>query len=318
MTNTKARIYFERILCPIGLTADSDEALRYGIALAKAYGARLFVMHCTDPYEKNTTEPGHIKKQLREVTAKHLRQPSSTRLETEIILADGDAHAAIALEAAERRIDLIVMRSRRRPYAAALLGSTAESVCRTAPCPVLITHPREREWVGMTTNEVGLRRVLVAHDFSSDSELALSYGLSLAQEYQAELHLLHVVPPRAKPETPEAAYLPFGAEDSFSDAALRLKSALPDETLLWCDVKHAVRQGQPYREVLAYAEEQKIDLICVGASGTGFGMRALFGSNSDRVLRQAPCPVLIARPLRPAFAVQAAAATIHTKAEVTK
>jgi nucleotide-binding universal stress UspA family protein len=70
--------------------------------------------------------------------------------------------------------------------------------------------------------------------------------------------------------------------------------------------------------VLAYAEEQKIDLICVGASGTGFGMRALFGSNSDRVLRQAPCPVLIARPLRPAFAVQAAAATIHTKAEVKK
>jgi len=39
-------------------------------------------------------------------------------------------------------------------------------------------------------------------------------------------------------------------------------------------------------------------LICLGAHGAGFGMRALFGSNVDRVLRQAPCPVLVARPLK--------------------
>jgi nucleotide-binding universal stress UspA family protein len=38
-----------------------------------------------------------------------------------------------------------------------------------------------------------LNRSLVAHDFSADSELALKYGVSLAQEYQAELHLLHVL-----------------------------------------------------------------------------------------------------------------------------
>jgi Universal stress protein family len=53
---------------------------------------------------------------------------------------------------------------------------------------------------------------------------------------------------------------------------------------------------------LLYAEEEKIDLICMGTHGAGFGMRALFGSNVDRVLRQAPCPVLIARPRKPAVA----------------
>jgi len=61
-------------------------------------------------------------------------------------------------------------------------------------------------------------------------------------------------------------------------------------------VKQAVKEGKPYREILAYAEEQEIDLICMGVRGAGFGMRALFGSNTDRVPRQAPCPVLIARP----------------------
>jgi hypothetical protein len=61
-----------------------------------------------------------------------------------------------------------------------------------------------------------------------------------------------------------------------------------------------VRWGKPYQEVLAYAREQEIDLICLGAKGKNFSMGALFGSNTDRVLRQAPCPVLVARPLRPA------------------
>ena len=55
------------------------------------------------------------------------------------------------------------------------------------------------------------------------------------------------------------------------------------------------------RDLLSYAEENEIDLICMGVHGAGFAMRALFGSNTDRVLRQAPCPALIARPLKPAF-----------------
>lgn len=297
------RISFERILCPIDLTPESDESLRYGIALAKAYDAKLFVINCVDSYAvSGPREREHIKQLLDTAVRKHLRLPVSADFTWETVLVDGDPKTAIAQEAAERRIDLIVMRSRRRPYAAALLGSTAESICRTAPCPVMITHPREQDFAGVTTNEIGLRRVLVAYDFSSDSELALSYGLSLAQEYQAEVHMLHVLPARSvKPAAPEIAFLPPWADNGFREAASRLQSSVPPETRVWCDVKQAVREGHPYREVLSYADEQNIDIICMGASGTGFGMRALFGSNADRVLRQAPCPVLITRPLRPAL-----------------
>ena len=297
------RITFERILCPTDLTSESDESLRYGIALAKAYDAKLFVINCVDSYAVSSlNERANIKKLLDTSVRRHLHLPHSADFSWEIVVADGDPKEVITEQAAERRIDLIVMRSRRRPYAAALLGSTAETVCRTAPCPVMVTHPREQNWAGMTTNEIGLRRVLSAYDFSSDSELALSYGLSLAQECQAELHLLHVLPSRsARSEAPEIAFLPPGAENGFRETASRLHGAVPPESRVWCEVKQAVREGHPYREVLAYADEQNIDLICIGASGTGFGMRALFGSNADRVLRQAPCPVLITRPLRPAF-----------------
>lgn len=301
------RVKFERILCPIGHTPDSGEALRYAIALAKSYRAKLLVMHCIWDYQ--TTSPidrCHVEASIRDMIRSHLSLPA-VPLDVEVIVVEGDPQIAIAREAAERRIDLIVMRSRRRPYAAAVIGSTAETMCRAAPCPILITHAGEREWAGMTTNDIWLRRVLVAHDFSSDSELALSYGLSLAREYQAELHLLHVLPSRARSEAPEIALLPLSAEMGFDETVNRLGRAVPNETHLWCEVKQAVREGHPYREVLDYAEDQRIDLICMGASGSGFGMHALFGSNADRVLRQAPCPVLIARPLKPKLAVEIAA-----------
>ncbi len=303
------RIVFDRILCPIDLTPESDEALRYGIALANAYSAELTVINCVDSYAAGgALDHDQIRDLIDVAVREHLRLPSSAGFSWDSIVVDGDPKTAIPQEAAERRIDLIVMRSRRRPVAAAVLGSTAESVCRTAPCPVMITHPREQDWVGKSTNEVALHRVLVAYDFSGDSELALAYGLSLAQEYQAEIHLLHVMPtPSPRSVTPQLAFARAVATSGLGDepvnlsAARRLKDAVPRETSAWCDVKQAVREGQPYREVLSYAEEENIDLICMGASGAGFGMRALFGSNADRVLRQAPCPVLIARPLRPAF-----------------
>jgi nucleotide-binding universal stress UspA family protein len=162
---------------------------------------------------------------------------------------------------------------------------------------VLVTHPHEQEWAGATSNDIDLKRVLVAYDFSADSQLALSYGLSLAQEYQAELHLIHILPHRVEPEI---ALLPVSDESRFQDAALNLQGAVPEEASLWCEVKQAVREGDPYKEVLDYAEANDIDLICMGGSGAGSKIMEMLGSTADRVLRHAPCPVLISRPLRAA------------------
>src|SRR5262249_21766650 len=232
-----------------------------------------------------------------------LRLPALYDFRWETIVVYGDPQTAIPQEAARRRVDLIVMRSRRRPFAAALLGSTAESICRTAPCPVLITHQDERGWAGFTTNEIELAPLLIAYVLSPHSDLPISYGMSLSQEYQAHPHVLHVFPAKTIRSVPaEPAYAFPGADYSFRDAANRLQSSVPQETRLWCEVKQALREGHVYREVLSYAEEQNINLICIGANVTWIGIRAMFGSNADRVIRQAPCPVLIARPLRPAVA----------------
>ena len=73
-----------------------------------------------------------------------------------IVVSCDDPGDCITREASRHRADLIIMRSRRRPHRAALLGSVAESVCRTAPCPVLVMHADERDWINEGERKIGL------------------------------------------------------------------------------------------------------------------------------------------------------------------
>ena len=291
----------ETILCPTDLSPDSDEALRYAIALSRAYGAELILLHCDLSENGRPQDQEEAAQAISEALERHAGVNGTEGLKWKsLVVSCADAGDSIAREAAIFGVDLIVMRSRRRPHRAALLGSTAEAVSRVAPCPVLVMHNDERDWVNGFDTKIELKRVLAAYDFSDHSELALNYALAFAQGFQSQLHLLHVLPPFALDES-EISWSPLGRENAYHKAAHRLQKAVPPETHLWCNVQHAVSEGQPYREILSYAEKNKIDLICLGAHGAGFGMRTLFGSNVDRVLRQAPCPVLVTRPLKPAM-----------------
>ena len=284
----------KRILCPTDLTPHSEQAVRYALALARAHEAELTFFFCDVASVVDEARKSELELVLvDQIDVSHLLD-----VRWRLIVAPAeDVGEEITRQAQTERIDLIVMRSRRRPHRAALLGSTAESVCRSAPCPVLVMHNDER---GSLSDglEIGLNRILIAYDFSDYAELALKYGLALAQEHQAEVHLIHVLPARSLSE-PEIAWTPSQGESPYHTAARRLQRVVPPEVHLWCKIKNIVSEGHPYREILSYAERNEMDLICLGAHGSGFGMRALFGSNVDRVLRQSPCPVLVGRPLKP-------------------
>jgi nucleotide-binding universal stress UspA family protein len=146
---------------------------------------------------------------------------------------------------------------------------------------------------------IAIRRILVAYDFSHHSELALLQASALAQQYQAGLNLLHVLPTPPFQE-PEVRWAGTGADAECREAVRLLQEAVPAEAHAWCHVQHSVQYGTPYQEILACADRQDVDLVAMGAHGFGSGSQAVFGSNVDRVLRQACCPVLIAHPLRQA------------------
>lgn len=304
-------IKIESLLCPVDVTVETDAALRYAAALARAYQAKLFICHGDNTGRDARAD---ARRRVEALISRSLGTEAS-EIGCEILVIENERIAeGITRAAAERHVSLIVMRSRRRPHAAMLLGSTTEAVCRIAPCPVLVTHADEREFVSAYDNRIDIRRVLVACDFSNDSELALQYGLRFAQENRAEISLLHVLPAPIRHE-PEIRWAGPFADGEYHKAARRLQAALPSESHSACRVRHAVRWGKPYREVLAYAREHKIDLVCMGAHGADFGLGALFGSNVDRVLRHAPCPVLVARPLKPLFEQDSTSAFETTRSE---
>jgi nucleotide-binding universal stress UspA family protein len=296
----KRVVNFERILCPVAQSHEADEGLQYAIALARSYGARLFVLTCAEgssPIDADNIEAMRtgIKRALEHSLVLFSAAADTAHLDWELIAVEGMRPAeAIIREAGARSSDLIVMSSRRRPYAAKLLGSTAETVCRTAPCPVLVTRLGAGSNPASAIRDIDFKKLLVGTDFSSDSERALRYGLSLAQEYQSELHLLHVMTDSTT-RGAEIAWNSQSAEGPYQKAARRLHQSVPAEAHLWCEVTHAVREGRAYREIVSYAIEQEIDLICIGAHGLGYRFGTVFGSNADRVLRESPCPVLVAR-----------------------
>lgn len=293
---------FERILCPVAQSHESDEGLRYAILIARSYGARLSVLTCDDGSlsddETVATMRAGIQRAIEHSFLSFAPLGNAVRLDWDFkFINNARPEEAINREAASQNADLIVMGSHRRSTASALLlGSTAEAVSRTAPCSVLVTRSGAGYDASITNDDFKLKKLLVATDFSSNSGLALKYGLSLAQEYQSELHLIHII--SGKSTEAEIAWTSQENEGPYHAAARRLNESVPAEVHLWSDVTHVVREGRTYREIVSYAVESDIDLICLGAHGEGFKLGALFGTNTDRVLRQAPCPVLVVRPLQ--------------------
>ena len=298
---TNKRIVFSHILCPTNLTRESNRALRYAVTLARAYGAKLTVAHWVQgKTELDKATEHRASRIMQEALQDQLLASDYDPLKHEEIILMGDIRASLPMYAASEGVDLVVMRAKVfSPNLIGLVGSTVTAMCRTAPCPILITHAREREWVGKTTNHVDLKRILVAHDFSGDSDQALEYGLSLAQEFEAEVHVLHVVPQFPQPVPPgDVPYVLNPSQLESKPILDRLARGIPPNVSEWCRISFEIKYGTPYSQILTYARDNEIDLICLGAHGLGRAEHSLFGSNVDRVLRQSPCPVLITTPFR--------------------
>jgi nucleotide-binding universal stress UspA family protein len=109
-------IGFKHILCPTDLTPESDAALRYAVALAGAYEAKLTVCHCAEaPSPVDETARGKFGKRVESCVRRWTGVGHCPPADFEGIVIEGNPGEAISKTAAERHVDLIVMRSRRRP-----------------------------------------------------------------------------------------------------------------------------------------------------------------------------------------------------------
>ncbi len=143
---------------------------------------------------------------------------------------------------------------------------------------------------------INLNTILVPSDFSECSDAAVRYGLELARRFDAEVHLLHVVPdPLTQPWAVEGFSAPLADNLTAwqTDARERLTRLVPAGDLHRVTV--AVTVASPFLEIVRYAEENRADLIVMGTHGRGGVTHMLLGSIAEKVIRRAPCPVLTVR-----------------------
>jgi universal stress protein A len=166
---------------------------------------------------------------------------------------------------------------------------------------------------------ITLKNVLVATDFAEPSEAALRYGQELARRFEATLHVLHVAADLAAYPANPAAGLPLDlgptqqALETEARQTLEMLVPEPDRSALRARLV-VLTSASTAHTILAYARDEKIDLIIVGTHGRrGLGYFFL-GSVAQQVSRLAECPVLTVRAHERDF-VQPDALQITTKAE---
>lgn len=142
-----------------------------------------------------------------------------------------------------------------------------------------------------------LQRILVAVDFSDDSKVALEYAGTLAGRLGASLSIVHVVEPDLSIPGAESLSLHPKPSDSerLAEAKLDL-SSLGERMLGACRVvETSVRSGIAFFEIAEAAKALSADFIVIGAHGLAGLNRMLLGSTVEKVVRHAPCPVLVVR-----------------------
>lgn len=299
------RVQIKNIICSTDFSDYSNHAVLYGIALAKEFGAKLYMCHVIElppapTYGEHIPVSSNQQIGIRDYAHEQLRKLIGKQpVEWEPLVTMGRTANEIARLAKEKGMDLAISATHGRSGLKRLiLGSVTERLMRTLPCPLLAVRSPEEGFVASAWQEIRFQKILVGCDFSPDSNLAFQYGLSLAQEFQSQLHLAHVIKPPVyevslKPKMEPGEEFRQSLYDQLND---KLTNMVPEEARNWCASKITLLAGQPYEELTKYAVVHNIDLIVLGVRGHGLVETLLIGSTTDRVVRQAQCPVLSVSP----------------------
>jgi len=298
---------FRHVLCPTDFSPFSADALSHAVAICRATGGELTIVH-VHPRELPVAaefaylSPAPLDPQERAALSARLEafaEPARARgVPTHTRLLEGQPSREIAQLAQELPADLLVVGL----YSDArlkhlLLGSVTEELLRHAPCPVLTV----RHGLGQAP-ETGLpfRRVLCGADLRESGAEVVSCALSLAEAFGAELTLLHVLEHVPEFELGSAMQFSMVEVQTFRQALAeeardKLRTAVPEEDRERLAVRDLVKAGTAHEQIVRVAREEGSQLIVVGAQGHSALERVLFGSTSRRVVRDAPCPVLVVR-----------------------
>lgn len=288
---TPVGVGIHNVLIATDFSQYSNQALDFGLKLAKGYKAQTYVVFVLPSDEFMLAGPEAY------VSAKEAARRDLENLKVELkncrscvegedyhlYLLEGEVAPSILNFAHEKHIDLIVVGTHGRGgFGKVIMGSVSELVFRGSPVPVLTVGPNARH----VHHALEPKNILVAADFTPASERAARYAAVLASEHHSRLTLLHVVNPKEFEHHPDRDRVVQVME-------AKLQALLSSQACVSCTRR--VESGRVVPTVLRNAAELEADLLVVGVRPAVPVLGRFMWPNVYEIVRESPCPVLTVR-----------------------
>jgi nucleotide-binding universal stress UspA family protein len=259
-----------RILFPVDFSARCRGAAAYVQALAGRFEAELILLHAIEATYNSTLEDVHG---TRMESIEHFFDKSFKHLRVKTLVEHGEAARKIIECASRNHVDLIMIPTQGMGiYRRLILGSTSAKVLHDADCPV---------WTGVhlenapPLESVVCQRILCAVDLKPSSARVLDWAGHVAEEYQAELTLVHVT---------EGSETQRGRSE-----ILRALDGLQKAAGTRAEIR--VEAGDVSKVVAHLTAELKADLLVIGRKAEA-GVLGRLEMIAYSIIRQSPCPVV--------------------------
>lgn len=286
---TSPATMLKNILFATDFSDGSMRALPYVTGIARKVGSSIYLAHIVAPNALVTSAPEvapGLYAKLYDHAAAELSalalSPQLAGADVKTVVGSGPIEDEICSIIRENKIDLIVAGTHGRTGVRKLLmGSVVEEICRVASCPVLTVGP------GLAPKtEIEFKRILFPTDLSKDSKQIIPYLRQVAEEYQAEITVLHVMPEELV-SSPDAATL---AEPIRGSMIQTFEPELRESKL-----EFLIGFGETVETILRTARAKSSDLIAMGIRNTFLPGVQLRSSSAYRIMAGAHCPVLTYR-----------------------
>lgn len=296
---------FKKIIVPLDGSELAEQALEPALALAQQVQGEVILLSVPVLQHMFVVEPAgygfllpeqsvdqsryELLEYLKGVQARH----SYPDVTIHTLIEEGDEATTIVETAAAHQADLIVMSTHGRTgFTRWMLGSITEKVLREAPCPVLVIRHNQP-----------IDRVIITLDGSELAERAILPGLEIANTLGCHVTLFRTVPPMdvdahliSSLDKLEQGFGDRLREEGYNQATHYLQTLAVKHAPVYEGIKTEVWGGDPAQTIVDFVEARHINLIVMATHGrTGF-QKWVHGSVTEKVLRTAPCAILVVRP----------------------
>lgn len=287
---------YESILVPTDGSAHAMRAAEQSCYLAGLFDATIHVLSVVNvDAAGGLFDAGGIDERFvdrlddqAESTIEKIETVVGERVPLQTAIKHGSPSDSILEYSAEHDVDLLAMGTHGRAGLDRYVsGSVTERVLRQSTVPVLTTRATE-----VSESPIEYDEILLPVDASGATTTTIDEILEIARETSARVHIVHVTSVGAHAEDltiPAPADLVDAAENRGKAATAEIAEQFQAADI---DTSQTVRKGTPAEELLAYADEEAIDLIAMATAGRRGLDRLMVGSTTEGVIRTADVPVL--------------------------